>query len=470
MKYCFPLVLLILFVNISKAQYLYHQLEEKHPISNIRKDIDQLYADLKKHHLKLYQYIKKGELDFKIDSLKSSINKPLTSADLYLQLLPILSKIGDGHLKIDFFEPTQVTEKDYLQYGKPYSSPFEQLSLKFIADKIFLTENRSLNTNLSAGSEIVSINNIKAVDIVKSALQNSFSDGYNNTFKYSFLNYGNLDNVWRIFKNKDSLKIVFQNGDHIDSAYLIGKPYDIKNALQTNKQQTNNKSQFLSYKKLGTHTAYLKVNTFTAKMEQYDVDLFNNTLSKTQNLILDLRNNTGGDIFLMCHFLKFFINKSIKPIEFPQELIKGMLLPTLDSNRKKQINYVKEFNQNAYGNLIPFNNAYKNKLYILINGGTFSAASIFANTLALSQRGILIGEETGGGRNNINAGTYFNGKLKNTGITYSIGLVPFNLPQPSTTIGRGVMPDVKINYTLVDYLAKRDLEMDWVLKDIEKNK
>jgi len=345
MKYCFTVVLLILFFSISKAQYLYHQLEEKHPISNIRKDIDQLYSDLKKHHLKLYQYIKKGELDFKIDSLKSSINKPLTSADLCLQLLPILSKIGDGHLKIDFFEPTRVTEKDYLQYGKPYSSPFEQLSLKFIADKIFLTENRSLNTNLGAGSEIVSINNINAVDIIKTALQNSFSDGYNNSFKYYFLNYGNLDNVWRIFKNKDSLKMVFQNGDHIDSAYLIGKPYSVKNALQSSKQQTNNKSQFLSYKKLDTHTAYLKVNTFTAKMEQYDVDLFNNTLSKTQNLILDLRNNTGGDIFLMCHFLKFFINKPIKPIKFPQELIKGMLLPTMDSNRKKQINYVKEFNQ-----------------------------------------------------------------------------------------------------------------------------
>ncbi|WP_316825106.1 S41 family peptidase [Pedobacter miscanthi] len=470
MRYCITLVFLFLLADTSKAQYLYHQLEEKHPISEIRKDIDQLYADLKKHHLKLYQYLKKGDLDFKIDSLKSAINQPLTSAALYQQLLPVLSQIGDGHLKIDFFEPAKVTESDYLKYGKRYSSPFEQLGLKFINGKIFVIENKSEDQNLKPGSEILSINQVLAADVTKKALQNSFSDGYNTTFKYFFLNYGNLDNVWRIFKNKDSLKLVFQNGNKTDSAYLIGKPYNVEAALLAGKQISNVENQFLDYRKIDTNTAYLKVNTFEAKMAQNDVNLFNNELSKTKNLILDLRNNTGGNIFLMCHFLKFFLDRPMHPIEFPQEQIKGMLLPTLDSNRKKQINYVKEFNQNGYANLVPFNNAYKNKLYILINGGTFSAASIFANTLALSQRGILIGEETGGGRNNTNAGTYFNTKLKNTGIVYRIGLVPFNLPQPSDTIGRGVMPNVKINYTLGDYLAKKDLGMDWTLKDIEKNR
>jgi Peptidase family S41 len=470
MRFYITLILLFLFVDISSAQYLYNQLEKKHSAVEIRKDINQLYTDLKKHHLKLYQYIKKDDLENQIDSLKSAINKPLTSAELYQQLLPILSQIGDGHLRIDFFEPTKVTETDYLKYGKRYSSPFEQLGLKFIDGKIFVVDNKSGNPDLIPGSEILSINHVLASNITKTALQNSFSDGYNTTFKYFFLNYGNLDNVWRIFKNKDSLKLVFQNANKTDSTYLIGKPYDVKAALLAGKQNLNTGTQFLSYKKLDTNTAYLKVNNFEAQITQNDVDLFNNELPKTKSLVLDLRNNTGGNIFLMCHFLKFFLNKPIKPIEFPKELIKGMLLPTLDSNRKKQINYVKEFNQNGYGNLIPFNNAYKNKLYILINGGTFSAASIFANTLAFSERGILIGEETGGGRNNINAGTYFNGNLKNTAIIYSIGLVPFNLPQPSDTIGRGVMPDIKINYTLADYLAKKDLEMDWVFKDIEKNR
>ncbi len=468
MRFYITLILLFVLVDISSAQYLYHQLEERHSADEIRKDIDQLYTDLKKHHLQLYQYIKKTRFEWQIDSLKSSIENPLTSADLYLKLLPLLSEIGDGHLKIDFFEPAKVTDSDYLKYGRPYLSPFEQLNLKIINGKIFIIENQDRNSKLTAGSEIVSINDLPSFEIIKNALQKCFSDGYNSTFKYFLLNNGNLTNIWQIFKNKDSLNVVFRQGNILDSTYLIGKPYDIKVALQNSKHKGPFQLKFLDYKELGTHTAYLKVNTFTAKLEQADVDLFNNQLSNMENLVLDLRGNTGGDIFLMCHFLKFFIKKPICPIEFPQELIKGVLLPTLDSNRRKQINYVKEFNRNGYGKLIPFSNAYKNKLYILVNGGTFSATSIFANTLSLAKRGILIGEETGGGRNNINAGTYFNSRLKNTAIVYSIGMIPFKLPEPSLTIGHGIIPDIKINYTLEDYLDNKDLELNWAIQDIKK--
>lgn len=32
------------------------------------------------------------------------------------------------------------------------------------------------------------------------------------------------------------------------------------------------------------------------------------------------------------------------------------------------------------------------------------------------------------------------------------------------------MPDIEIKYTLQDYIDKKDLEMEWVMKDIEKNK
>jgi C-terminal processing protease CtpA/Prc len=34
--------------------------------------------------------------------------------------------------------------------------------------------------------------------------------------------------------------------------------------------------------------------------------------------------------------------------------------------------------------------------------------------------------------------------------------------------GRGVMPDVPITNRIEDYIAGKDLELDWVMKDIEK--
>ncbi|WP_412468550.1 hypothetical protein [Pedobacter sp. KLB.chiD] len=35
--------------------------------------------------------------------------------------------------------------------------------------------------------------------------------------------------------------------------------------------------------------------------------------------------------------------------------------------------------------------------------------------------------------------------------------------------GRGLMPDVPITYQIEDYLSAKDLELDWVLKDMEKS-
>lgn len=463
-KLCIVSALLLISYS-SRSQYLYNQIEKKYSETDIKADLDQLYADLKKHHLNLNLYISKKSLDHEFDSLKSSLSEPLTTREVYSKLLPVLSKIGDGHLRLDFVERSRITPNDYLKYALPYSSPFEQIKLKFIDDRIYITENLQ---NIRAGAEILSINDNNASNIISEYLRRSFSDGYNVTFKYFFLNNDYLDGVWQLLKRADTLKITARLDSETDSVYVIGKPLDIKKSLEGNITTANTLpiQQLLSFRKIDSNVAYIKVNTFQAMMSKEDVDIFNNGLLNFNHLILDLRGNTGGNIFTMAHLLKFFLIKPSKFADFPEELIKGVLLPVSDTNKRKQLNYVQEYNRNGYGMLVPFLNGYKGKLYVLVNGGTFSAASAFANALALTGRGILIGEETGGGRNTFNAGVYFEHTTKNIGLSYAIGLIPFNLPEPSGIVGHGVMPDVKIKYSLQDYLDKKDLEIDWVMKHI----
>ncbi|HEX4373031.1 MAG TPA: hypothetical protein VHZ50_07005, partial [Puia sp.] len=45
---------------------------------------------------------------------------------------------------------------------------------------------------------------------------------------------------------------------------------------------------------------------------------------------------------------------------------------------------------NEQRKLVPVKNNYKGKLYILINGGTFSSSGILSSYLELTRRGIFI--------------------------------------------------------------------------------
>ncbi|WP_293744663.1 hypothetical protein [uncultured Pedobacter sp.] len=49
------------------------------------------------------------------------------------------------------------------------------------------------------------------------------------------------------------------------------------------------------------------------------------------------------------------------------------------------------------------------------------------------------------------------------------GTLPAFFGDITSIDGRGVIPDVPITYQIEDYLAPKDLELAWVLKDIKKS-
>ncbi|SDC61024.1 S41 family peptidase [Niabella drilacis] len=456
----------------AEAQYLYGRVEQKYAPGAVKKDIAQLYADLKKYHLNLTRFVTAGELKRAFDSLQNSVTDSLTAGQVHYRLLPLLSRIGDGHLALNYFDPDKITEADKGKYTADYDSPFNQLRLKFIGRRIFVKDHFAERERIPAGAEIIAINGIGSGDVIDRALRYTFSDGYNTTFKYFFLNYEPLDGLWtNVFRVCKTLHMVYRSGSTTDSVTIQGKQKTP--ARQAPDRTIAGKQPFLDFKRIDTGTAYLKINTFKPAWDSTDRQTFaklSKELGQARHLILDLRGNTGGEMGLMLMMLRGMITRPIQPIKFPAELTKGVLLPPADTAKKSQLRYVKEYNLQGWGNLVPFNGAYKNPLYVLVNGGTFSAAAIMAYALAIDKRAVLIGEETGGGRNTITAGIMYNNRMKHTDISYAFGLVPFNATYPSAETGHGVQPDIKISYTMDDYLGNRDLEMERALKLIEADK
>lgn len=112
-------------------------------------------------------------------------------------------------------------------------------------------------------------------------------------------------------------------------------------------------------------------------------------------------------------------------------------------------------------------NSFKGKIYVLINGGSFSASSIISSNLKGSKRATFVGEETGGAYNGTVAGFMPLVKLPNSELKVRIGLMLI-APHYKTEInGRGIFPDAPIIPTLQDRIKGNDPEMDWVMNEIK---
>ncbi|MEM9991571.1 MAG: S41 family peptidase, partial [Bacteroidota bacterium] len=102
-------------------------------------------------------------------------------------------------------------------------------------------------------------------------------------------------------------------------------------------------------------------------------------------------------------------------------------------------------------------------IYVLVNGGSVSAATFLAANLRRFGRATILGEETGGTAKAFQTGTpQYIWELPNTQLQMGVSYLQLYTGYTPYTTGRGVVPDVASAYQLNDRLAHRDLEMEKV--------
>jgi C-terminal processing protease CtpA/Prc len=118
----------------------------------------------------------------------------------------------------------------------------------------------------------------------------------------------------------------------------------------------------------------------------------------------------------------------------------------------------------------PKSNNFKGKIYVLINGGSFSASSIISSNLKSTQRAFFVGEETGGAYNGTVAAQMPLVQLPNSKVNLRIGLALVSAAGKTNIEGRGIYPDKEILPTLEDRKNNIDPELNWILEDIRREK
>ncbi len=514
-------LLIVLLTSCSSVQKHNQQISTLHSPEEVHNDIDFAYHKLQRLHPDLYWYISKDSLDQKINELKTGIRQPISSLEFYKQFAPVVASIRQGHTAI-YSPRKKQTRKEKKARGKR-SSPFKSLAFHGIDNKLFVNNIYSKDSTVVVGSEVLSVDNEKTSDLLDSFKKLHTGDGYNTTFIPQYISRGFGFLYARTHQQKDSVLMKLKTNDSIYSRYLyanyskekkiIKKDTVTVPAVKTSKSAEKiirkknkrlkkhyNKYGFDKYKKeynrnfrfmvsdTAPTIAYIKIRRFTNGNYK---DFYKESFSKIdsancKNIVIDLRGNLGGRLSEIDELYSYLTNKKYVFIEKAKMTQRMSFLYPLFHNKSwlqkigtaaifpvlsvYQMFKVEKEAGDPYFNFkysrlrSPKVNFFDGKIYVIIDGESFSASSILSTHLKATQRATFVGKETGGAYNGTIAGFFAIIELPNSKINMRIGLMKINAPHTVQPDGFGIKPDVYIEETL----KGNDNKLDWIISDIQK--
>jgi hypothetical protein len=434
----------------------------------VRITIDDMTQELSLKQPGFYRYTSKDEFRKFNDSVKATIKDSLTELESYLKLKSIVTKIHCLHTGLSL-------PKDYKDFlnEQPNLIP---LQVWFTGRKAFIIKNFSSNNTLSPGDEIISINGQTIEAILNQLLPLIPSDGYNLTMKYralylqfpTWLRLINLAEKYTLVVNHKGVHSIVQiQGEKFNNLAEDGflKEPVLKKQLEFN---ANDQTAILVIHSF-SRTMIEKGNQhFRLFIENVFRELEKNHIS---NLVVDLRDNTGGSDPYAAYFTSYFFDEPfrywdrIEVTEAIAQQIKGFALKAFyrvpvqkDSAWIWQkARHSDEFD--FYTEQSPAKYHFTGKTIVLINGFCMSSCADVAAILSYNKKAVFIGEETGGAYEGNNSGMIPETRIDPFHFTLSVPLQAYyNYVDLSNHNGMGVMPDYPVNPGIQDMISGTDLD------------
>jgi hypothetical protein len=436
-------------------------------VNQVKEDLDFLRATLQTHHPNAYLYSSKVAFDAFFDSLYQNIPSGMTELETYRFITPVCSIIKDGHTLIF---PSKKGTDDHNQ-----NSRFFPFKIYWDGKRMYLELNYTSEIAIVDGAEIIEINGTPVSKIMEFILSRMMRDGNNLTYPVWVLNNWFNEYYSYCYGHPAVFTIQYKASDKRLITKTIGAL--TKQEIFTNR--VRNYPQRIFEKKPNDgitleinetlKTAILSIKDFHNNIlkKTYKQD-FGKTMercfaqiaaSKAEHLVLDIRNNQGGDIKNGRILLSYLMAE-------PFELVNGYF-----KVNKRIVTTVKTRNRKCKGPSMglhmPRPDAFKGKLYVLINGGSFSNSGIVSSALKFYHRGVFIGEETGG-NSNVIAGHVKYQKLPNTKIRVEVPTVQFALRGNEPYQGKGTIPDYLFSPAIEDMVTGKDAIKEYALELIKK--
>jgi C-terminal processing protease CtpA/Prc len=468
----------------------------------------EINTDSLKYELKIYREIlENSHSGLNLYTSKESFDKLFTEANKKVENVKNLQDyfkiVGNIHTKINCGHSS-------VYYSLSEKETEELLASLFPARFSFLNKDlfiRETFSDIPAGSQVIKINNKTVKEIVEESFNLISSDGYNTTFKYRQLEQEFIVYLYySLGKQKEyTVKYIDYNTGKeetktVTSAKLevFGEAPKVKGFDDIYKLEIKDNT-----------TAILTVNSFSTETNKLTKKYFKflkrsfKKLKKlgVKNLIIDIRENTGGNDGNDMELGSYIIKKPFKENKYRQlkttdlliypeyvsEYLREMIQVDEDMTGKEMAKMMKKECEKEFGktpsedgffylkeeNVIkkkPNKNSFAGQVYIMTSGNVFSGGGLFSALVRDKSDAIFVGEETGGGYYRHTGSIPLFYKLPYSELQFSIFTVinEQDVDQKLFPNGTGTRPHYKVYQTPTQMLEKKDAVLEKCMQLIKK--
>jgi C-terminal processing protease CtpA/Prc len=457
-------------------------------VDQLKDDFNLLRGALEEAHGGFYYYSSKEEMDRIFDDAYKALTQPATELQFFNSLMPLTAAINDGHTRT-------MLSKDAMTYlgTRQVLFPF---NIRFFKNKAYLFRNYSANKDISMGGELLSINGHTVPEILKKLLPRVQSDAHIQTSKFVQLGstayFGTV--YMAVFGQTTDFSIHYNTPGKNKTETFKVKGIEPESLMKIYRQRYPEAAKkndpfipiSLEYKK-GIPVLYIR--TFarrpyvSAKIDykKFMAEAFKEfETKKIKHLIIDVRNNGGGSDEYGKILAAYLLDKPFHYYESLETRVNSLsfakytgLSPGDAEEMKKQLKANDHgtydvINHPNLGIQQPLKPTFEGKVFILINGGSFSATGEATSIIHFHKKAIFIGEECGSGYYGNTSGMGEILTLPHSKIRVSIPLVRYAMAVSDYPKNHGIIPEHIVPTTINDLLNDKDPQLEYTLKLIQK--
>jgi C-terminal processing protease CtpA/Prc len=422
-----------------------------------------------------FMFCSQKEFDNTYRELKNSVKTDLSMVDYFRLTSTLMSKIKDGHTAVDRSNIIKLLKE----------KPIFPFSIFKIKNNYYLDKSTIENKDFK-GLKILKINGESISSIIKEIEKYIHLEGRNETGINVRLR--SFPFYYFIYNQAETFKIEYVDTNNTKKT-LDFKGIPFENFTKSNAQNI----EAISTEFKNNEIAVLKFHSFengydeaSRKIAEKQLDVFFAKADslKVQNLILDLRDNSGGSPDIANYLFSYLTDKPYYYFDYIGNKYNSTKdwkhlaqypdnINEINLSETKLINglhcYV-ETDSNEYWALKKQQNKskyFKGKLRVLIDGACFSTTGHLLALLRDKNIGIFYGEHSQGSNYSNSGGQAF--VLPYSKILIWIPVSQFKMRTPNFKYdSKGIEPDVEVLTQPDDLKTNFDRQMDFVLKEIKK--
>ncbi len=491
MKGAFYLLLLMALGSCSVNNH--HRGAKKYSRQELLADYNLMQHILEDQHPGIYWYEGKDSMDLHFERGRAMLQDSMTEPQFRSVLSYAISKIGCGHTSVR-------ASKGFLRNGDSLRNRTFPLGFKIWKDTALVTYNLLQPASpIKRGAIVTAIDGRPMQGIVDSLFQYLSTDGYNLTHKYQTLsNRGTFSSLYlSVFGYRPTYGVTFidSSGTQTSAQIPLWLPRRDTGARSTvtrpqgegYSRRDRRRAALLSSRSLrfdtALNTAVMELNTFqkSGRLRPFFRTSFKQLRKRgTQNLVIDLRTNGGGNVTNSNLLTKYIAAAPFKIADslytrsrrsrygrYQKDDFSTWIFALFMTRKREDGNYHFGYYERKY--FQPKRRShFGGPVYILSGGNTFSASTLFMKSVKGQKNVTIIGEESGGGAYGNNAWLIPDVTLPRTGVRFRLPLYRLVIDRDEVK-GTGVQPDVEVLPTVEAIRKNYDFKMDRALEIIRSS-